>query len=94
MMLAADPRGASIAASADNASSRAWGWYRGAPQAVPRRYLQLIRKVRFWPILLQKSVAADGPVGHSLRAAGRDCLYTTLTLREAQSLSWRWTSSQ
>jgi hypothetical protein len=49
-MLAADPRGASIAASADNASSRAWGWYRGAPQAVPRRYLQLIRKVRFWPI--------------------------------------------
>jgi hypothetical protein len=33
--------------------------------------------VAYWQILLQKSAAADGPVGHSLRAAGFDPPATT-----------------
>ena len=40
-MLAADPGGAEIVRSADNASSWAWRWYSGAPQC-------RAASVRFW----------------------------------------------
>jgi hypothetical protein len=49
--------------------------------------------------VLKKSAAADGRSAISLRAAGfdlpaPDALYTTLTLRDAQSLSGWWPSDQ